>query len=193
VVAELESLQQSELGDERHNYYRFLYLLALHLRPPTMLEIGVELGLGSAHMSVAAMEFGGHVIGIDQFGHDRPKKELPAKYGNYDFVEGLSTDSVTWAKVSDLVNHYGDIGLVFQDASHHYLKSKQEWGICQRFLCQGGVWVCDDIAPIFHDPKVDPPGKSMVEYWNELPVPPDRKRLYEDVLHWGNTIGVMLL
>jgi hypothetical protein len=54
----------------------------------------------------------------------------------------------------------------------------------------GAVWVCDDILPVFHDPKVDPPGKSMVEYFNERS---GEKRLYPKMLNKGGTIGVIIV
>lgn len=188
----LEELQSDLLGDERRNYYRFLYHLALDLRPGLCLEIGVETGLGSAHMCAAAAIYGGRVVGVDCGNHEVPCDLLPRWYGNYDFVLGNSTADETLRAVRDLVRRYGPAGLVFQDSSHHYWASKAEWEAYRPYLAAGAVWVCDDITPAFHDPKVDPPGRGMVQYFDELPVPPTRKRLFRHVLHYGNTMGVVL-
>lgn len=93
--------------------------------------------------------------------------------------------------VQELVNQYGPIGLVYQDSSHHYLESKQEWNLYSPLCKPGAVWICDDITPAFYDPKNDPPGKGMVEYFAEIPR--EHKRLYKDVLHFGNTQGIVIV
>ena len=84
---------------------------------------------------------------------------------------------------------YGKIGIVFQDSSHHYNISKLEWELYQPLLDENAIWICDDIISAFHDTRVDPPGKGMVEYFNELP---GEKKLYPNTLHAGNAVGVIL-
>lgn len=173
---------------ERHNYYRLLYHLVRTLKPEVALEIGVEFGIASAHMALAASEYGGIVIGVDHHFHDIPGEQIPARYPNYHFVVGDSTEPST---IEQVVGILGDryIGVVFQDSSHHYKESQDEWTLYSALLSSRFVWVCDDISPAFHDPKVDPPGCSMVTYFAELP---GHKVLFPDVLHRGGTIGVVI-
>uniref|UniRef100_A0A6M3M3S4 Putative methyltransferase n=1 Tax=viral metagenome TaxID=1070528 RepID=A0A6M3M3S4_9ZZZZ len=171
------------------NYYRFLYGLVSLCKPSLALEIGVELGVASAHMASAASAYGGHVVGVDHNFHHVPGRLIGEIYGNYDFVVGESLDAQTVLKVKDLVARYGPIGVVYQDSSHHYVASIREWETYSAFLGEGAIWVCDDITPAFHDPKIDPPGKGMVQYFEGLP---GEKMLIPDILHTGNTIGVVV-
>lgn len=125
------------------------------------------------------------VIGIDH-----QNKMHPYISGTFNFIEGDATDLSTWVIVRELVHDYGKIGLVYQDSSHHYEASRREFELYAQFLAPGAIWICDDITPAFHDPLIDPPGKGMVQYFEELP---GDKRLYSDVLHYGNTQGIVLL
>lgn len=168
---------------ERRNYYRFLYHLTNWLRPAVALEIGVESGLASRYMTRASALYGGHVIGVDL---NDPGLTMP----NYHFVGGDSTRPETVLRVADLAYHFGPIGLVYQDSSHHYQASRDEWRLYSPLLGARAVWICDDITPAFHDPLIDPPGKGMVQYFAELP---GEKRLYKDVLHYGNIQGIVLV
>lgn len=172
-----------ERNPERRNYYRFLYYLIDWRKPAVALEIGVESGLASVYMTRAAAEYGGHVIGIDLNG---PGRNLE----NYHFIQGNSTSIEVFNQVKDIVGKFGPIGVVFQDSSHHYQASKDEWQFYSQFLDSQAIWICDDITPSFHDPKIDPPGKGMVQYFDELP---GDKRLYPMVLHYGNTQGIVIL
>ena len=90
-------------------------------------------------------------------------------------------------EVAAIVEQDGKIGVVFQDSSHHYAPSCSEWMLYSRFLAENAIWVCDDITPAFQTP--DEP-KGMVDYFQERP---GQKKLYPDVLHKGNTVGVILL
>lgn len=184
----LEALQV-ELGDPQ-NYYRFLYRLVLTQQPKVILEIGTYYGVGTAHLAAAASTYGGQVIGIDVNAHGTTRDAIPARYGNLRFIQGDSTKAEAWRQVYEIVEQFGRIGLVYQDSSHHYRASCQEWEMYTRLLDDNAVWVCDDITPAFFDPLVDPPEKGMVQYWNERP---GFKRLYKDVLHKGNTQGVIIL
>lgn len=184
----LENLQ--ETFSEHHNYYRFLYHLVLTRKPKVALEIGTYFGIGSAYLAAAASTYGGQVIGLDINNHEMMSVIIPERYGNYHFIQGDSTRAETYGQVYELVEEFGRIGVVYQDSSHHYEASCQEWAMYTRLLDSSAIWVCDDITPAFHDPNIDPPGKGMVQYFEGLP---GQKRLYKDVLNWGNTQGVILL
>jgi len=171
----------------RINYYRFLYHLVELLKPSIAVELGVEFGVASAYMAAAASFYGGQVIGIDCNWHGGPGEDVPAKYPNYDYWVGKSTDPVILERLYTMCDDDYRIGLVFQDSSHHYAESVQEWRLYRQLLAEHAVWVCDDITEAFYEEGIDE--KSMVGYWDELP---GLKSLYPDVLHKGNTIGVLL-
>jgi len=170
-----------------HPYYRFLYHLVLNFKPKVAVELGTSFGRGSAHMCAAAKTYGGQVVGLDVNYHKLAAEELPAKFDKYQFLQGDACAEESVNKVQDIVDEYGQIELLYQDSSHHYLKSKEEWRI-YRPLTKHGIWICDDISAPFHDPLVDPPGKGMVQYFDELP---GNKRLYDN-LHLGNVQGIII-
>ncbi len=169
--------------------YKFLYRLICTQQPKLSIEFGVWMGLGSAHMASAARTYGGHVIGIDITSHEVPTNQLNKIYGNYTYMLANTNDDATVRAVKDLVGKYGSIGVIYQDSSHHYMESIREWELYSPLLDADGIWLCDDVLPIFHDPKVDPPGMSMVQYYEGLP---GEKMLFPEILHKGNTIGVVL-
>lgn len=189
-IENLIQLSQQELPNEvdlaknpeRRNYYRFFYHLLLWRKPKIALEIGVEQGLCSTYMALAAQQYDGMVIGLDINGF--PHK--PSK--NYYFIQGDSCQMDVWNKVLKMTQEFGPIGVVYQDSSHHYEASIREWELYSQLLDKDSIWVCDDIMECFHDPKIDPPNCSMVTYFNALP---HQKRTYSNVLHRGNTQGVI--
>lgn len=169
-------------------YYRFLYLLAEKLHPPLALEIGVYTAVASAHLAAGLAAWDGQVIGFDI--NPVPKaEEIVERYGNYWFYHLDATTEFAQINVQSLVDRYGSLGIVYQDSSHHFYPSLKEWELYSPF-CKDALWLCDDILPCFSDPLVDPPGKSMVSYWESLPEP---KKLFPQTLHLGNTMGVVLL
>lgn len=145
------------------------------------MEIGVESGMASRYMCEAAKEYGGRVIGVDV--RRIENMDIP----NFTFL--LSDSTRMQQPLTNLVQAYGRIGLVFQDSSHHYTESHKEWQIVRPLMTNDGIWICDDITPAFYDPIRDPLNKGMVEYFNELP---GDKRLYENVLHFGNCQGIII-
>lgn len=150
-------------------------------KPKVALEIGVEGGLCSLYMTMAAKEYDGMVIGIDI--NDFARKP----HDNYYFIKGDSTNQTTFNKVLHITQELGPIGVVFQDSSHHYEASKQEWALYSQLLDKNSIWVCDDISPSFHDPLIDPPGMGMVQYFEGLP---GSKRLYPYA--GSNSQGIVL-
>lgn len=184
----LETFQAEYFGDFRHWYYRFFYHLVAKTRPAIALEIGIHHGHGVLHMAYGYP--GTIAVGID-WQADYYAAENYDKYnpGNCIMLNLDSTTDKARSSIEELVDIYGPIGIVFQDSSHHYLPSRREFEIYSQFLATGAIWCCDDVTPSFHDPQRDPPGKGMVEYFNELP---GDKRLY-DKLHHGSVIGITIL
>ena len=78
-----------------------------------------------------------------------------------------------------------ELGVVFQDSSHHAEPSRLEWQYYQSMLAPGAVWVCDDVTGAFRMP--DEP-RGMVDYFEALP----GQKLTFPGLHKGNVIGVVL-
>lgn len=179
----LEAFQAEYFGKFRHWYYRFFYHLVAEMKPAVALEIGVHHGHGVIHMA-----YGHHwtiAVGMD----------ILIGAANVGYAPGncilLGSHSLYGgeAEIKEIVKKHGPIGVVFQDSSHHYHDSHKEFEIYSQYLEPGAVWCCDDIMDVFHDPQVDPPGKSMLTYFNELP---GDKRLY-DKLHHGSVIGITIL
>ncbi len=197
-IDELVELSQFPLKDirleasnkEQEPYYRFLYHLIRQANPDVSLEIGVEWGLGSIHMCEASSTDGfSHVIGID-INASVLANGLRAFYGNYHFAQMDSTSERAKKYVSLLVRRCGALGVVFQDSSHHYRASCQEWDIYNHFLDRNAIWICDDVTPDFYDPDIGPwpLSKGMVQYFDERP---GEKKLYNN-LHHGSAVGVIL-
>ena len=163
------------------------FWLVLDIHPHFCIELGVEFGIASAYMALAGRRVGAKVIGIDHNYHDIPGEQIPKYLQNYTYVVKDTANAL--CDVMRVIRRRG-VGIVFQDSSHHYTASQTEWNIYRPMLMSGSVWVCDDILPAFHDAKVDPPGKGMVQYFQSLP---GDKMLFPDVLNKGNCVGVVLL
>ncbi len=114
----------------------------------------------------------------------KPPFDLTSPYGNYNFIKLDSANAGSWVKA--ITDNYGKLGVVFQDSSHHYERSRVEWDIYSELLDKYGVWICDDISESFYRPGLDE--KSMVGYFKERP---GNKKLYDN-LHKGSVIGVIL-
>ena len=178
--------EHTEAPDGVQPFRRFLYHLILQMGYKVCLGIGVETGITSAHMVAATEQNGGVAVGIDRNFYVFLWR-MAERYPRYRFVSG---DSVRMAHmVESYIRGVGLIDLVFQDSSHHFQKSCDEWDTYRPMMSDNGVWVCDDITPAFHDPKIDPPGMGMVQYFESRPG--EKYRL--DDLNIGNTIGVIVL
>lgn len=160
-------------------------------QPAIALEIGIDFGVGSKHMVEAAKEYDGLIIGIDI--HEKPDCEIqPLKESDhYHFINFSSTSENVRRQLQCFIALYGPIGLVFQDSSHHYLPSKAEWEMISPMCKPGAIWICDDITPSFYDPEIDPKDKGMCQYFEEIPR--EHKRIYQDVLHYGNAQGIVIV
>lgn len=174
---------------QRIQYYKFMYSLLKARKPCVALELGVEYGICSSFMASAMNEVRGKgkVIGVDRNFHHVPGTLISDTYS--DIYHYIVSDTVrAWSEIRDLCKLYGPIGIVFQDSSHHYAHSVKEWDTYSRLLDYDAIWVCDDITPSFYEEGVDE--KSMVSYFDERP---GHHMLFPNILHKGNTIGVILL
>jgi predicted O-methyltransferase YrrM len=159
-------LEQINKGAE-DKYRRFLYHLIKEFCPKLSLEIGVAAGITSVFMSKASDDYKGRVIGMDI------NDPIMFPIRDYFFAKGNSTK----LDMSELIEKMGPLELVFQDSSHHYQETKEEWCIYTQYI-NHGLWICDDISDSF---------EGMTEYFSELPEP---KKLYP---YKGNNIGVIII
>lgn len=187
----LENLRKKYNYHKQDNYYRFLYYCVQEFQPAISVEIGIDFAVGSRHMVEAAKTYDGLVIGIDILEKAGEVQALKKDTQHYRFINDSSTDQKTIGQLNKLVKTHGPIGLVYQDSSHHYLESEKEWDLISPFCTPGAIWICDDITHSFHDPNIDPPGKGMLQYFMEIPR--EHKRLYQDVLHYGNCQGIVIV
>ena len=166
-------------------------MLVQEFEPKVAIEIGIETGIASAYMCKAASRYGGLVIGID-FREDACQLVTNILPTHFYYVFLNERSQTAYTKVQAITDKLGQkpIGLVFQDSSHHYQESKDEWSLYSPMV--NGLWVCDDITPAFHDPAIDPTGKGMVQYFEELP---GDKRLYQELYPKGvgNKQGVVIV
>ena len=173
----LEALQAQVHGTP-HRHPRFLYRLALELQPALSIEMGVEWGITSAHLCAAAAQYGGQVVGVDIQTHLRPSSQLAERYGNYTFLHMDTRQAVSY--VTELVEEYGPLGLVYQDSLHRHMTFKKEWIDYSPLLGDGAVWVSNLY-----------PGDALLRYWKWLPV--KKKYAYRDSLYPSATVGVAVL
>lgn len=176
----LERLTQSCVHTTtRHNYYRFLYHLVKEVKPNLSVELGVEYGLVGAYMYAANHK---RIIGIDH----NPIPDYTQPY--YHYCHGDTRRSSHY--LDAFVALHGKVGILFQDSSHHYAPSCEEWDLYSPYLADGAIWICDDITPAFFEKGVDK--FSMVHYWENYLPKQNKKMLFPDVLHKGNTMGIMI-
>ena len=175
----LEDEELEAIDCEKHPYHRFLYYLVRHFKIKSALEIGTWQGVGAYHMAQA----GAAVAAIDL---NKPKYAY-----KFYFYQGDSCSKEMFENIKEFVDVNGKLQLVFQDSSHHYFSSKKEWEIYSELCADGAIWVCDDIAKCFHDPKIDPPGKNMLEYFKEIPR--GKKWCYVGLHGETSGIGIVLL
>lgn len=184
---------QQELYGRIELYYRFLYHLVLEFKPEISLEIGVYNGIASLYMAAAAKQYNGKVFGIDLnfpslLHRDYFDRTNGYFGGTYRFFQGDSTDLKIAQDIKESIENFeGKLQLIYQDSSHHYVESKMEWLAYSLLADDTYIWICDDITPDFHDSNCDPPNKSMVNYWEELP----GQKMLSESLHFGNRMGIL--
>ena len=162
-----------ELIEQSKDHVKLIQQIIRDLRAKVYVEIGVWKGDTISKIKCE------NKIGIDV-------NEL---LGDFIFITGKAHEQKN--EVSKLIKRIGRIDVLYQDSSHHFEESKREWEAFRPMMRPGGVWICDDITTSFHDPDIDPPCKSMVNYFEEIPE--NNKRLYPNVLHKGSTQGIILL
>lgn len=144
---------------QRHprSYYAFLYHLTKKLNPQLIIEIGVQTGVATAHMAMAAPK--ADVIGIDPnpvWYKDIIKTNCP----NVIFIQGYSQNFDH--RALDIKSY--KIDLAFIDGEHTYEQVKSDYYQLLPHVRKGGVIIIDDIRL----PDELEPENRMSEFWDEI-------------------------
>lgn len=174
----------------REKRLSFFYHLVRERKPALCLEIGCHDAFVSAYMCAAASDYGGQVIAIDIGDRHTPKHVLPDLFDNFHYLLGDSRRKGN--RVQAFVDQYGPIGVVWQDSSHLYGQSCEEWDIYRPMLSEEkrAVWVCDDLT--LHYPE-DEGTPTIWGYWLERPG--REKKIYwpPSIVHESTVVGVIIL
>lgn len=160
---------------QRHprSYYAFLYHLTQELEPKHIVEIGVQTGVATAHMAMAAPD--AKVVGIDPdpvWYEDVIKEHCP----NVQLVRNFSQNWIPDA--------YPPIDLLFIDGLHTYDQVKSDYESYLPFMNEGGVVIIDDIRL----PDELEPGNRMSEFWDEIIEPKIEINHLHDISGFGAVI-----
>ncbi len=151
-------------------YYRFLKVLANHLKPNLSVELGVSGGGGSLHLCLGWPQ--GTVVGVDlAWDHAERVDHIKSIFPNFIF---LQEDSVVAAK--EIYDVYGRIDLLFCDSKHEFQHTTNEFHVYRPYLSDGAVVCTDDFNRI-----------EMSGVWQHLLNYGQGVRL--DFLHPGSTEG----
>jgi SAM-dependent methyltransferase len=181
----LDELHRQDKLGERRRYQAFFYHLVRLRKPQVCLEIGCGNASASAYMALAASEYGGVVVGVDQKTSHAPLHVIPGLFDNFHFIQGDSR------RVAGRVAEYGKVGVVWHDSSHLYQESREEWEAYWPLLDENAVWVCDDLAIVY--PEDIKRGKTLWWFWKERPGMEKKVYWEPSPFRVGATIGVILL
>lgn len=131
-------------------YYRFLKLLAAHIKSRLSVELGVCGGGGSLHLAMGSRQ----VIGIDHaWDHEANITWIINHYRNFIFLQG---DSVALAPV--IYHNHGQVDLLFIDTTHTYEQTMAEYEAYEPYLSERAIVCLDDLFR-----------EGMDQAWDEMP------------------------
>ncbi|QAT48308.1 O-methyltransferase [Caproiciproducens sp. NJN-50] len=139
---------------------RFLRLVLAMKKPKRILEIGTSIGYSATNMALAAREYGGRIITLE----NDPKAAAQAREN----FRRAGVDSVAAVREGDALYLLpalgsGSFDLVFQDADKRlYSRLLPE---CIRVLAPGGIFLADDA--LF-------PAMDLDEKWQDLVAPMEK-------------------
>lgn len=153
-------------------YYHLVHLLAGHMAPCTVVELGVAHG---RYLACAAMAGNNNVvIGIDVARYPELDGVL-SKYMNITFINKPSVP------VPDILTGRVDwsIDILHIDTNHTYNQARGEFDAYKPFLSDGAVVMFDDLHAADDD---------VLRCFNELPYP----KIQDDKLHTALGYGVLV-
>lgn len=118
-------------------YYRFLTVAMREVKPALAVELGVERGVGTAHM--AAGWCGGTIVGVDvEF-----REEAYAVAGHYDCIHYVKGDTV--ATSGELGRFRCPVGLLFLDSEHTAAHVRAELKAYEPLLADEALVLVDNL------------------------------------------------
>lgn len=188
-----EALTTSETGDEFADdlyvrfaqnvcmgggglpYYRFLYLAMRELRPSLAVELGVQHGVGTAHL--AAGWCGGTIVGVDvEF-----KDETQTVRERYDCIQYIQADVIVAADAIAKLDQ--PIELLFIDDEHKPTHVRRELDVYTPLLGDEALVVFDNL----HAPSYPGYGSVCITFRQ---FPHQRLELPELSPGWGFGIAI---
>lgn len=123
------------------SYGKVLYRLAAYLKPQTILEIGTNLGLGTAYLATGHHHAKVHTIeGSEELQVYAQKNHQQLAINNVIHHLGNFDDVL-----DGIIQPLDSIDLLFIDGNHHYTPSLSYFHTCLPKLKQNAVVVFDDI------------------------------------------------
>ena len=179
-------------------YYRTFYLLAAHLKPSLIVELGGWQGTAAAHF--ASGNHNSIVITIDH--HTDPGDEhnqalmlaASERYPNLQYIQGWTTETLANSQrgkhaLGDAPNAYPIIAqldtfidMLFIDSWHRYDEAMDDWNTYSQLLASPSLVICDDIQGGGDEHS---PIAGMLDFWNDLP----GEKFLENRIHPGAQMG----
>jgi len=166
---------EAETSHQPKPCYKMFWLLAQHLRPDFVVELGAWRGIGAAHFAAGGALKVATVDHHSDPGDDVNRDwclETVQRYPNLHYLQGW-----TWEwQVIDRVAHLGPIDILYIDSWHVYDKAVPDWLIYSRLLADRALVICDDLADIQGTPIA-----GMEQFWHEMPGYPGDPQALLDV------------
>lgn len=179
-------------------YYRTFYLLAAHLKPSLIVELGGWQGTAAAHFANGNPDTA--VVSIDH--HTDPGDEhnqslmLAAqdRYSNLKYIQGWTTEMLANREKGrhargDAPNAYSQvvelglpIDILFVDSWHRYDEAMDDWNTYSQILASPSLVICDDIQAGGDEHS---PIQGMLDFWSNLP----GEKFLENRIHPGSQMG----
>lgn len=150
MVADYPDPLDGEVTFPPSPYYRFLNILATHIKSNLSVELGVCGGGGSLHLAMAGRTTVGVDIALDYQANIRWIKR---NYPNFHFLHADSIKSAV-----DIFGNFGPIDILFIDTTHTYEQTMAEYNAYRPFLSSKAVVCLDDLYR-----------QGMDRAWDELP------------------------
>lgn len=138
-------------------FRRFLYAVAMEIKPEVIVECGVNMGTGTAHMASGSPDT--LVIGIDWKYH----ADVWDVVGPYMNIVLLDGDTVAMAPTVKGLIGGSRIGLLFLDSTHDGLTPISEFMAYRPMFADECIVAVDDLLGPKHQME------QMQEFWRWLP------------------------
>ena len=145
-------------------YYHLIYLLAQHMAPCVVVELGVAYGRFLRCAALAGADLGNAIVGIDTVRYP----DIAATLAMFEQVAFINAPSVPRPMYVPT-----EIDILHIDSLHSYAHAKGEFEAYKDLLNDGAVVMFDDLYA---------GGDTVLRYFNELPY----SNIQDDRLHPAN-------